>query len=545
MGTVNVVSIVLNAHFPFVKDCVPLRKKDPNAPDSVPRQTEISGTGLASAEESEFFEAVSETYLPLLSVMDRLEGDRVPFRLALAVSPLFGQMLGDGLLMKKYAAHLDRQITFGARELERLGTRSGRQARLARRYLDLAIDRRAAFTARYEGDVLGALGHYRRKEKLEILAAPATPAFLPFISRFPESVQAQMEVGLSFCRYTMGASPRGFWLPGLGWSRELEPFIRAHGFAYTIVDGHGFVFGSPPPSRGGFFPVKTPQGLVVLCRDHAAGCEIAAMRADGSYRDNGRDAGHELPPDFVSGFIARNGARCRTGYKYWRRSGDPYDHDEARAAAEGHARAFVENRHGRLEEASRHMRESPVSLCVFEADAFGRDWHEGPHFLESVFRFAARYRGLRFMNPSEYLAGQTDAAFEVSVPEFSSWGDSGYSETWLDSSNDWIYRHLNRACERMTELAERFSGDSWVRERALNQAARELLLAQSSDWPAMLRRQERSGFARGRVESALRNFTTIYEAMGANHISTEWLTDLEVQRGVFKDINYRVFRRKR
>ena len=545
------VSIVLNAHFPFVKEYVPLKRKDPQAPEEEPVAEEAGETftGPESAEESLFFEAVSETYLPLLEVLDRLEGDRVPFKLGLSFSPVLGQMLGDELLMKKYAAHLDRQIEFGAGELDRLGG-EGWQSALAKRYLDAAVDRRAAFATRYEGNVLGAFGHYRRKEKVEILAAPATHAFLPFLGRFPESVQAQMEVGVSFYRYALGVSPAGFWLPGLGWSPELEPFLKAYGFAYTIADSHGFVFGNPPPARGSFFPVKTPQGLLILSRDHSAVSDVLEMRKTGPFRDNGRDVGHDLPAPLMEHFLARNGARCHTGFKYWSSSpegaGDvPYDPEKARFFAEEHARRFVENRHGRLGEASRLMPEPPISLCAFDADFFGRHWHEGPRFLESVFRFAAHYRNLRFATPSEYLSRLPDSAVEESVPEFSSWGDNGYAEAWLDSSNDWIYRHLNRACERMVELAERFPGDSWVRERALNQAARELLVAQSSDWAALLRRSECAEFARNRVESALRNFTTIYDAMGSNHISTEWLTDLEIQRNVFPDINYRVFRRKR
>ena len=548
----SAVSLVLNAHFPFVKDYVVPPKRDSQA-EAEPPPREDAALGLDSAEESLFFEAISETYLPLLEVLDRLEGDRIPFRLGLSISPILGQMLCDDLLMKKYSAHLDRQIAFGVREIERLGS-EGEKAVLAKHYLDQAIDRRAAFCTRYEGNIINALNHYRRKEKIEILAAPATHAFLPFLCRFPESVQAQMEVGLSFFRYAMGVSPRGFWLPGLGWAEDLDWFLKAYGLGFTIVDSHGFVLGNPPPSRGSFFPIRTPQGLFVLSRDFNAVSDIELMRREGPYRDNGRDAGHELPSAMIAPFLARNGARCHTGYKYWRMppsegslSTDghiPYDPARARVAAEEHARVFLENRCGRLAEAAGLMREQPISLCAVDADVFGRHWYEGPHFLESLFRLASHYRGIQFVTPSEYLCRQPVSAFEVSSPEFSSCGNNGYAEAWLGSPGDWVYRHLNRACERMVELAERFSGDSWVRERALNQAARELLLAQSSDWTSMLNRQESSQFARPRIEGALRNFTTIYDAMSSNHISTEWLTDLENQRDVFRNINYRVFRRK-
>jgi 1,4-alpha-glucan branching enzyme len=61
----------------------------------------------------------------------------------------------------------------------------------------------------------------------------------------------------------------------------------------------------------------------------------------------------------------------------------------------------------------------------------------------------------------------------------------------------------------------------------------------------MLYTQENTAYARNQVEAALRNFTTIYEALGSNYISTEWLTSLERRHNLFPAVNYRVFRRKR
>jgi 1,4-alpha-glucan branching enzyme len=149
------------------------------------------------------------------------------------------------------------------------------------------------------------------------------------------------------------------------------------------------------------------------------------------------------------------------------------------------------------------------------------------------------------MTPAEYIFKQDISTFETSMPDFSSWAYNGYAEPWLDSSNDWMYRHLVRSMERMTELAERFPDDTGLKERALNQAAREILLAQTSDWPRLLYEQDSTEYSRSQIENSLRNFTTIYEALGSNYISTEWLTNLERRHYVFPHINYRVFRRKR
>jgi len=537
------VSLVLNLHHPYVKEFSTLPQQDTEFPEDAPFENINLAPG--SAEESWFFEALSETYLPLLMLFDRLEADHVPFRLGLSLSPVMIQMLCDDLLQKKYAAYLDHQIDFGKQEIERLDGKPALRL-LAQRYIDEAVDRRAAFTTRYEGNIFKALEHYHQKRKIEFLAVPATHAFLPFFCSFPEALHAQIETALSFYRYSLGITPQGFWLPELGWSKELDPFLRSYNFNYTIADSHGFVLGNPAPSRGSFFPVRTPQNIMVLARDFYACADISKMSREGPYRDNNRDVGYELPIEMLSPFIAQNGARCQTGYKYWQALSDntPYDPAAAQKAAEKHARTFLENCCGRLESARRYMGEIPLSLCAFNADMFGCQWHEGPQFLENLFRLAADYRELQFMTPAEYLYRQPISAFEVSLPEYSSWGDNGYAEVWLDSSNDWIYRHLSRSISRMINLADRFSGSSSLKERTMNQAACELLLAMASDWPALLYRQECTVYARKQLEDALQNFTTIYEALGSNYISTEWLTNLERRHNIFPHINYQVFKKK-
>jgi len=521
------ISFVLEAHLPLVRE---FNKED-----------DFSQAG----EEGRFFETVSETFLPLLEVLTRLENDHVPFRLGLAISPIMCYMLNDEHLQKKYLAYVDKQIEFGEKELERTAGDSELN-KLAQKYYDQIVDRRIAYTERYEQKLLKAFDFFRRKGKVEIIASCATHAFLPFLSHNSESLQAQMEIPVSGYRRHFGSCPQGFWLPELGWTSALEPYLRAYNYTYTIVDSHGLLFGNPLPNKGCFFPAKTPNGTFILARDFNAVREMEKISSDESYRNNGRDVGYELSPEIVSRFLSVEGERRKTGYKYWSRTQNAvYNPQKASDKVVEYAREFLENTTARLEEAAKHMEETPISVYAHNADFFGRFWHEGPQFLEALFRMAAGYRELQFKTPSEYIFKQNLSSLQTVSPEFSSSGVNGYAETWLDVSNDWIYRHLYRSMERMTELAERFPDESGLKERALNQAAREVLLAQDSDWPSFLHRQDSTEYARSQAENALRSFTTIYEALGSNYISTEWLTTLERKHSIFPNINYRVFRRKK
>jgi 1,4-alpha-glucan branching enzyme len=554
-NTRYVISLVLNAHLPFVREytessppCEFLDDEDGGDKEkqecACEPEQEKNLLDPSSLEEGWFFEAVSETYLPLLGIFDRLEGAHIPFRLGIALSPVLGQMFRDEYLIKKYIAYLERQIEFGRHEIERLEGRA--ECALAQSYFNQAVERHAAFTIRYDRDILKALDHYWKKGRIELIAAPATNAFLPFLCRFPEAVRAQMETALSFYHHDLGITPRGFWPGELGWANDLSPYLYSYGLNYTIVNSHGLLFGKPPPSRWTFYPVKTGDGIFVLACDYNACALVDGMKNNRLFRDNSRDAADEPENAQISQFITQKGERYHSGYKYWQTGSDNlYDNTAAKSCIQEQARELLENISGRLIAASAHMKETPISLCAFNADCFGRQWHGGAYFIESLFRLAAGYRELQFMTPSEYLFQQPISAIEASRPEFSSWGDNGYAEPWLDSSNDWIYRHINRSVDRMVELADRFTEDSSLKERALNQAAREILLAQASDWPAFIYHGKNAEYAKNQIEGALQNLPTMYDSLGRSHISAEWLTSLERRHHIFPDINYRVFRSRR
>ncbi len=525
------LALVLNAHLPFVRH--------PEYPRFL--------------EERWLFDAILDTYLPLLRLFERLDADHVPFHLAISFSSTLCHMLRDSVLIERFLEYLDRRIEFGQHELQRTASDPG-VAALAREYYERALDDRVLFTERYERDILRTFDYFHKKGRLELLTSAATFAYFPFYLAYPESIQAQIEVAVAAHRAVFGRNPQGFWLPELGWAPDLAEQLRAYNFSYTLVDAHGLVFADPPPDRGTFAPVRTKSGLLVLGRDHAAGRDVwdaeNGYPADAAYRDFHRDIGYDLPSKDVEAFLESGGARMPTGFKYWAvgAAGQdklPYDPLIARQRAQQHAHDFLEARVSRLSAAEKTTAEKGLSVCAYNADLFGHWWYEGPDFLEALFREAAVRDDLHFVTPMEYINKMDPASIQTVTPEFSSWGFNGYAETWLDSSNDWMYRHVLRSVERMIELAERFPDDAGLKERALNQAAREVLLAQASDWAGILHQRHSADYARSSVEGYIKNFITIYESLGSNYISTEWLTALERKHNIFPDINYRVFRKKR
>ncbi|MBL8968775.1 MAG: DUF1957 domain-containing protein [Spirochaetaceae bacterium] len=525
------LALVLNAHLPFVRQ--------PEYPRFL--------------EERWLFEACAETYLPLLRVFRRLEADGVPWKLTLSLSPTLCAMLADSLLGERFLAYLDSQAELAAKEVGRVGA-DPVFGPLARMYAELYRQDREDFEEYYGRDILGAFDYFYKKGRLEIITSAATHGFLPIFRESVEAVSAQIETALVAHRRAFGKHPAGFWFPNLGWYPGLDEVLRAYNIQYGIVTTRGALLGDPTPRAGSFAPVQTPAGLTMFIRDAAATeavwAESSGYPADAAYRDFYRDIGFDLPLDYVGPYVGDGPTRIYTGFKYWAVTGHtdqkrPYDPELAAAKAGEHAAAFLADRLSSSKEASALLDRPALMVCPYDAELFGHCWFEGPLWIESLFRQAAAGSAseLKLVTLGEYL--RLFPENQVSTPEFSSWGSGGYAEVWLDGANDWIYRHVFKAIDRMVELAERFPDETGLRERILNQAAREVLLAMGSDWALLMRAGKSSSFARKQVEDAIADFNRIYEMLCSNTVHTEWVTRLEKRNNLFPEINYRIFRKKR
>jgi 1,4-alpha-glucan branching enzyme len=205
-----------------------------------------------------------------------------------------------------------------------------------------------------------------------------------------------------------------------------------------------------------------------------------------------------------------------------------------------HAGNFMFNRERQIEHLFGVIGRKPIIIAPYDAELFGHWWFEGPRWLEFLLRKIAYDQDtLRTITPSEYL--QENPTLQVLQPSLSSWGHNGYSEVWLNGSNDWIYRHLHKAAERMVELARVHPHADGVTRRALQQAARELLLAQSSDWAFIMKTGTMTSYAVKRTHDHIARFTRLYHDLQRGTIDENWLRDVEWKDNIFPRIDYRVY----
>src|SRR4029077_2641166 len=165
-------------------------------------------------------------------------------------------------------------------------------------------------------------------------------------------------------------------------------------------------------------------------------------------------------------------------------------------------------------------------------------WYEGPEFLDYAVRKAYYdQKVFSLITPGEYLARHSFN--QIARPGASSWGEEGYWHVWLNETNEWIYPHLNAAQERMTQLARQFPEPTPLQERALKQAGRELLMAQSSDWPFILRTGTSPDYARKRVKDHLLRFIALHEQLTTTRVDEAWLGWVESLDNIFPAIDYK------
>ncbi len=514
------LALVLHAHLPFVRH--------PEHPKFL--------------EENWLFEAVVETYIPLIQVMDGWLRDGMDTRLTISLSPTLCSMLLDPLLQERFLRHLDSLIELADKELHR--THWDKELRpLAEMYHRRFVGARDTYFA-YGQNLVGAFRKFQERGKLEIITTAATHGLLPLMASQPQSIRAQILVARDHYRKCFGCDPKGIWLPECAYVDGVELFLQEANIRYFIMDTHGILHAQPRPRYGVFAPVFTSNGIAAFGRDLESARQVWSRQegypGDATYRDFYRDIGFDLDYDYIKPHFPSE-HRTFTGIKYHRITGREeklhYHREAALHVAAQHAQHFLEARMAQVQNLSHIMGKAPIILSPYDAELFGHWWYEGIEFLDYFVRKA--YYDQKVFNlttPNEYLRRYPTQ--QVATPSASSWGEEGYWRVWLNETNEWIYPHLHVAEQRMTQLTQQFSNATGLTERALKQAGRELLLAQASDWPFILRTGTSPDYAKKRVKDHLLRFLALHEQLTARKIDETYLSRIEAMDDIFSELNY-------
>lgn len=520
------LNLVLHAHLPFIRH---------------PEHSDMM-------EERWLFEAITETYIPLLQVFTQLVEEGIPFRITMSITPPLANMLSDELLTNRYFDYLNLLIELCKKEVQRTSLMPEFHE-TAQVYYEKFRAIRETFE-KWERNLVKAFSYFQKAGVLEIITCCATHGYLPLMRNQPESISAQIEMAVIDYQAKFQCDPKGIWLAECAYNPGDDEILAKFGIKYFFTDTHGILFAQPRPAYGVYAPIECPSGVVAFGRDVESSRQVWSSHegypGDFSYREFYRDIGFDLEKEYLKPLMHETGVRLNTGIKYHRiTSRDdspkaPYNPAEAMRKVAMHAAHFISSREKQISHLGGVIDRTPVIIAPYDAELFGHWWYEGPEFIHVLLRKTSLESSvIKLATPSDYL--EKYPKNQIAIPSLSSWGHRGYNEVWLDESNDWIYPHMHKAAERMVELCQKFPSAGGLLERALNQAARELMLLQSSDWAFIIKTKTTVEYAKKRVRDHTFRFNKLFEDIMGGEINERWLQEVESRDNIFSEMNYRIY----
>tara|TARA_B100002051_G_scaffold276664_1_gene326602 strand:+ start:2741 stop:4324 length:1584 start_codon:yes stop_codon:yes gene_type:complete len=508
--TKGAVALVLHAHLPYVRSTQP-----------------------GSLEEDWFFQALIECYLPLLGVLEHNDDDAATApKITIGLSPTLLSLLDDDELRNRFPNWLEARL--------QLLPEAEPSLRHAAVHLAWTIERHRQSWLDCNGDLIGRFARLQQRGVVDLLTCGATHGYLPLLRQNPEAIRGQLRTAVREHQRLIGERPLGIWLPECAYYEGLDRWMRDAGLRYAVLDGHGLLHAHPRPRYGVYAPICSRNGVAFFGRDSDATLPVWSAKdgypGDPQYREFHRDLGWDLPLEKLEPLGLKEprplGLKLHrvTDHTLSLDQKQPYAPDIAAERIRQHAQHYLRGRRQQLEQLAATMQINPLLVAPFDAELFGHWWFEGPAFLNELFKQGPT-EGIQFTRLRDVL--QTAGQLQLCDPCPSSWGQGGFHNYWLNETNAWVVSEWDRAGEAMVRRCSRGVG----REQDLDllrQAARELLLAQSSDWSFILRAGTTTDLARNRIKRHLERFWLLMAAIDDNEsLPHGWLEEVQMDDRLF------------
>ncbi|MCF6408478.1 1,4-alpha-glucan branching protein domain-containing protein [Pseudalkalibacillus salsuginis] len=493
-------SLVLHAHLPFVLHREPDR-----------------------LEERWLFEAVSETYIPLLWGLESCSSE---VKYTLSLSPPLLEMLASNTFQERYLAHIRNTQELLLKERDFV--KEPEESRVVEFYIERFKKIKETFLE-WNCDLISAYRYFMTQDKVEGITSSATHAILPYIQT-EQGIRAQIKDGLKCFEHHFGFKPDGFWLPECAFSPGIDKVLYEDGVRYVFVD-EDTIRKLDPESQRKNTPVFSPHGIVLFPRCVSTSKKVWDARTgypgDYEYREFYRDVGYGRDHDYIAPYIHPDGIRVDTGLKYYRITGDTeaketYIREKAIRKAEQHCEDFLHTVSERIKECGTDS--ASVTLAAFDAELFGHWWFEGPEWLQMLMK--SEKTNIPWITPKEFIKRHYQE-LQTHHTCFSTWGRNGYGEVWLNESNAWIYRHLHAMEHELVKQMTIHKNPAPLTQRALDQLKREWLLATSSDWSFIMDQQSASDYAVSRLKEHISVFNELVKELNDKRVFESDLQDYE------------------
>ena len=508
------LAFILHAHLPYV------RKNEKN-----------------SLEEDWFFQAVLECYIPLIRVLEesiKLEPDNT--KLTISLSPTLISLFQSSELKGKFPEWINTRI--------KLLNELPEEQKKAAQFLLKNLADQLIYWEKYSGEILNRFQYLLDCGCLDIITCAATHGYLPILRENPETVIGQIKTAIRHHQNTFNVKPLGIWLPECAYYENLDKILSKCGIRYAVLDGHGILNSKPRPRYGVYAPICSKNGVAFFGRDSQSTLPVWSAKdgfpGDPLYREYHKDLGWELPLTKLKD----NGIKSirPLGLKFHRITNnstplgekDFYKENLAEKKAEEHAAIYLSRRSEQLKRLKLDCQFNPILIAPFDAELFGHWWYEGPIFLKNIFKNSKNHL-IKLTHLKEILS--LSPQIQVCEPSPSSWGQGGFHNYWINDTNAWVVPEITKAGSTFVEVNSRNVEDE-LSNRILMQAARELLLSESSDWSFILRAGTTTELAKERIERHLSRFWKLIKSLNKDEsIDLSYLENIEKEDKIFPNID--------
>jgi 1,4-alpha-glucan branching enzyme len=520
-------------------------------------------------------EAASETYVPLLNALYDLKEGGYPIRLTIGLTPVLAEQLADSLVLEHFELYLEQHIEAAKSDIERFHRANEPHLEyLATFYRDWYRNTLDSFRDRYGRDIVGAFRRLQDEGYLEIITSAATHGYLPLLSR-DSSIYGQLRTGVESYRRLFGRAPRAVWLPECAYRPAfyaeaegkqyykpgLEEFLAELGIGCFFSETHTIEGGLPVGKAAGdaIGYGEVPKRIVVPLPDYVeptqkttyqpyyvAGAEVAVIGRNNRTGMQVWSAEWGYPGDYdYREFHKKDGV---SGLRYWRVTGarvelgqkDYYHPDWAQYKVGEHSRHFAWLVGDLLSQYHEESGKFGIIASNYDTELFGHWWFEGIDWMRAVLRILSRSEMVELTTASDFIEEHPPEDV-LALPE-SSWGLGGGHWTWDNHDTHWMWQPIHQAERRMEKLVAQHPDAQGDLAALLNQAARELLLLQSSDWPFLVTTGQAREYAIVRFNEHLERFNRLAEMAEVGQADSALVAEFYERDKLFPNIDYRWFR---
>ncbi|MBS1707392.1 MAG: DUF1957 domain-containing protein [Armatimonadetes bacterium] len=486
-------------------------------------------------------ESAVECYLPILDALDRLRNQGIKPRWTINMTPILAEQLDDEAFKAGFEEYCEEKIQFAIRDQQDFRAKGELWMEgLAAMWQRLFTKALVQFKHQWFRDICGAFRSFEEDGCIELITCGATHGYFPLLGT-DESVQAQVKLAVSSHVKRFGKKPRGIWLPecayrpGYAWKapagsdetvwdrKDVSEFLKENGIDFFFVDSHMIRGGEPL----GTYWQKFPQLAELFARSKNLFTPPAEFRSEYEHYalPNGTVCFSRDPESTVkvwSGDVGYPGDEWYLEFhkqlypgrlRYWRISpekGDlgkkqPYDPWAAFENIGAHAADFVNIVKGTLGHYRGQAGRAGTLVAMYDTELFGHWWWEGPEFLYEIGKRMAADPDIQQASGSDVI-DEDPPRHQIHLPE-GSWGEGGYHSVWINPDNHWTWEKLYPAQKQMRKMAQTMA--KGPAKEIVTQAARELILAEASDWQFLISTWAARDYAEIRFDDHIERFNRL------------------------------------